>query len=88
MSRILYSQSNAFGQITKTSINSIITAKLNFSRLVPVLNAMVVIPGDYSGIEAQLGIVAGQGQAFYNTIVGMQTAINAVVGLDTLDIGN
>lgn len=88
MSRILYSQSSAFGQIAKSSINSIISAKLNFARLVPVLNAMVIVANDYSGIEAQLGIAAGQGQAFYNTIVGMQASINAVTGLDTLDIGN
>lgn len=88
MSRISYSQSTPFGNLSKQMINSIITAKYTAARIKPVLDAMVGTgPVDYTQIESQLGVTAGQGQAFYNLLTGMSAALNAIVGLDTLDIG-
>lgn len=87
MSRIVYTQNTQFGNLSAQMVSGIITAKQLGARIKPVLDAMVGTPPDYTQIETQIGVTAGQGQAFYNLLVGMTAALNAVSGLDILDTG-
>ena len=86
--RIGYNTTTAFGKISAEFVNDLITVRDTGARLKAALDSMALgTPTEWTRIESELGIAAGQGEAFYNTVAAVMATLNGLAGLPTIDQG-
>lgn len=74
------------GNAVYAAVNDVLTAWYASQRIKAEMDAMVGSPADYTQLETPFGLVAGTGQAFYNTVVGMKANLDTTsASLNTLD---
>lgn len=90
MSRITYSATTIFGKITAETVNDMLNATATLSRLKATMDDAVGSPPTWANLEGgDFGVGTGEGEAFYNTIVSLQTAMVAIPAytINSLDMG-
>jgi coproporphyrinogen III oxidase len=90
MSRIAYDRTTIFGKMTAETINSILLDGPALGRLVDTMNQAVGSPPVWANLEdGDFGVSTGNGEAFYNTIVTIKVAMDAIspFAINSLDMG-
>lgn len=83
---IHYNPSLKGGAAVYTAVNATLGAWYSAQRIKAEMDSLVGSPADYTQLEAPFGLVAGTGQAFYNTVVGMKANLDTTcASLNTLD---
>jgi hypothetical protein len=87
--RIQYDSKNtAWGGFAAEFIADLQTVKANGARLRAALYSMSYgTPETWAAIESELGVEAGQGQAFFTIIDAAVTSLNAINNLSDIDQG-
>jgi hypothetical protein len=76
--RILYSTNNVpLGSLMSGVVRSLVETKDRLNALYKAMDSMSQ-GGTYEAIEQEMGVVAGSGQAAYNVIAAMKSAMDAV----------
>lgn len=82
--RIAYNPATAFGQMAAEFVDGLLGAKETGRRLVAAMNSMTDNgTATWDQVETELGVAAGQGQAFYNIVVQASQKLN-VAAFDDL----
>ena len=70
--RILYNVATPFGGQLATMAAELVSGTARLERIKAAMSVMITwnTPVDYSGIEAEFGLAAGQGQKLWNLITG------------------
>lgn len=90
MSRIVYDRTTIFGKMTAEAVNDILVGTSSLSRLKSTMDDALGSPPVWANLEGgDFGISAGNGEAFYNTIVELWTALTEipVFTINSIDMG-
>lgn len=90
MSRIAYSATTIFGKMTAETINSMLVDTATLGRLKSTMDDAVGSPAVWTNLEGgDFGVSTGNGQAFYNTVVSLWSAMAAIPAftVNSLDMG-
>jgi flagellar capping protein FliD len=71
------------GQQLRSAVDQLQTAKQALAKLKAIMDTQVSV-SDYSMVESQFGIQAGQGQTCYNLVAGINTDLGASVNVTEL----
>jgi hypothetical protein len=71
------------GQQLRNAVDQLQAAKQALAKLKAIMDTQVN-GGDYSMVEAQFGLQAGQGQTLYNLVAGGNTDLGGSVNLTEL----
>lgn len=90
MSRIVYDRTTIFGKMTAETINDLLVATANLTRLKGTMDDAVGGGPDWTQLEGgDFGVTSGQGEAFYNTIVSLCSTMTAIPAftINSVDMG-
>lgn len=90
--RVPFDARTAMGQLAAEAVDEIIEGKQKLNRLSEVLYAAIYAAEggpDFAAVEAELGVAAGRGQAFFDLVNGAKLALDdaRIVALREIDQG-
>lgn len=85
--RITYNDAQGLGKLTSEFVRDIILVRDRGKRVREALEA-IATGGDWLAVEAVFGLAAGQGETFYNIVMGAHTSLAAIGDLSRIDRGN
>jgi hypothetical protein len=86
--RIIYPTNTPWGAQVAELAAAVVKAQQLAARIVAAFNSMSSGgAGPWTAMESELGLQAGVGTTMYTTIHNAEVNLNAVTGMDTLDMG-
>lgn len=74
------------GNAVAAVVNEVLGAWYAVQRIKAEMDSMIGSPADYTQLETPFALVAGTGQAFYNTVVGLKANLDTTCAtLNTID---